>query len=463
VGNLLSDILRSGENREICSVLNVAYPNSLTRYRQSIQKHPQSNVLVVLPRKRSAKECAAFLKTFVNGLGIHVDFVADSHHLVNLSKKGIHVTTSACLFAAVSRGIPRMISSLGLVLLDDLELLDDEYELAISLLLHASQEFSVRIIGMSAALSDSSDLAEWLHVPPEALYSFRPADRDQALITLTQTFTIPHSAALLKAMSKPVHDAIRASPLNETAVVFVPTRFQCRMVATELITQCAIEMDVRGFLGGNLTAEEMDSHLAPLKDRSMYDALTHGIGFFHEGMEASDRLLVLELYTDGFIRVLLTPRESCWSLPVRAGAVIVMGTQYTYASPDGGERQVKDYTLQELVRMQSLAVRHGRQGKFYLMCQAEERDTFLRFLDDGLPLESSLADSDKITVWLREQRTTHSIQTKQDIMDVLSFTYLAKRIATNPTYYNTQPGGTNEALSRIADKLWEDTPEHPVE
>jgi antiviral helicase SLH1 len=49
----------------------------------------------------------------------------------------------------------------------------------------------------------------------------------------------------------------------------------------------------------------------------------------------SNRLLVLELVADGVIRVLVVPRESFWTLPVRGGLFVVMATQYMQVTPRG--------------------------------------------------------------------------------------------------------------------------------
>jgi len=45
------------------------------------------------------------------------------------------------------------------------------------------------------------------------------------------------------------------------------------------------------------------------------------------------------------------------------------------------------------------------------------------------------------------------VKEKQHIMDALSFTFLAHRVATNPAYYDCT-SSRDENLSRIVDKLW---------
>jgi len=104
--------------------------------------------------------------------------------------------------------------------------------------------------------------------------------------------------------------------------------------------------------------------------------------------------------------------------------------------------------------MQSRAVRHNRSGHFYLFCQAEAKDTFTRFLnDDGLPLESQLLETQHLQKWYQNRVKDGGIVGKQQAVDALSFTFLARRVVSNPMYYDASPNSRDENLSRILDRL----------
>ncbi|KAJ7068154.1 Sec63-domain-containing protein [Mycena amicta] len=347
-------------------------------------------VLIVAPNKSAASEILSELRV-ASIAGVVVE---SSNSLARPQGKVIRVITTRELLGAVSTRDPKLpLRGLDLVLCENLEQLDPAYELGVSLLRHAVQLCPTRFIGFSNSLRDPADLATWLNVDEAALLSFRPRDRDQSLATSTLTFTIPHSASLFKAMAKPTYSAIRSAAVGESAIVFVPSRGQCRPIAYDLITQCALEQETdKGFLPEGVSSDRLEDYLAHVVSR--------GIGFFHEGIQRSDRNLMLELYAEGIVRVLIVPRDSCWTLPVRAGVVVVMGTQYIHVPVDGGDnRQLRDYGLAEMVRMQSRAIRHTGIGHFHLFCQVEAKDTFMRFLSDGLPLESSLIGSPELRIW----------------------------------------------------------------
>lgn len=422
---------------------------------------PNSWVLVVAPQRSLATELVADLRPVSRVKGISVEILAPDSGLKTHKGKRIIVATAPSVLSALTKlrddNGSRALGGLRLVICENLELLNASYELAISALLHATQTQPTRFFGLSNSLNDAADLAAWLNVPPLGLHSFRASDRDQSLTMSTQTFNIPQSAALFKAMSKPAHSAIATTP-GEHAIVFIPSRGQCRPIARDLITQCVLESETdKGYLLDGVDPYHLEHLMTKIEDVSLVEFMTRGIGFYYEGMTRSDRTRTLELYADGIIRVLIVPHDSCWTLPVRAATVVVMGTQYLHLASGGDERQLRDYRLEELVHMQGRGVRHhGNGGHFYLFCQAEAKDTITRFLHDGLPLESQLLENSDLKRWYKARKQAGDIRNRQDGVDALSFTFLARRVMSNPIYYDASTGSRDDVLSRIVDTLESD-------
>ncbi|KAG0709510.1 Sec63-domain-containing protein [Suillus ampliporus] len=424
-----------------------------------LRRSRSSLVLFIVPNRSLATQSLLDFRAISNGLGVTVEFASGEGLFASCRTKTIRVVTPSGLLEAVGQYNLRHTNYPSLVVCDNLEQLDATYELSISLLRHTTQNSPTRYVGLSSSLNDPTDIASWLGVDTMALHSFRPTDRDQSLTITYQTFTIPHSAALFKSMSKPAYTAIQSVPSNESAIVFVPSRSHCRTVAQELITQCALNMETeRGFLPQSVPPLYVEDYSARLQDPTLVDFVTRGVGIFHSGLSKADRNLVLGLFAEGVVRVLLAPRDACWMLPVRAAAVVVMGTQYVHLERDGSGPQLRDYSLVDVVQMQSRAVRHDAPGHFFLFCQAEARDIFSKFLADGLPLESEVLESSVFEHWYRARRRDGSIRNKQDAVQALSFTLLARRLVSNPVYYDIEAGSQNEVLSRIVDRLEESLP-----
>ncbi|KAG2042976.1 Sec63-domain-containing protein [Suillus americanus] len=416
--------------------------------------HPRSLVLFIVPNRTLAAQSLLDFRAVSNALDVGIESSSGEGCFSPCRTSTIRVITPSGLLEAVDQHNLHHANYPSLVVCDNLEQLDATYELSISLLRHTTQNHPTRYVGLSTSLNDPTDIASWLGVDPMALHSFRPTDRDQSLTITYQTFTIPHSAALFKSMSKPAYMAIKSVPSRESAIIFVPSRSHCRTVAQELITQCVLNTETeRGFLPEFVPSLYIEDSSARLQDPTLVDFVTRGVGIFHSGMSKADRNLILELFAEGVVRVLLAPRDACWMLPVRAGAVVVMGTQYIHLERDGSGPQLRDYSLVDVVQMQSRAVRHDAPGHFFLFCQAEVRDTFSKFLAEGLPLESELLDSPVFEKWYKERRRDGSIRNKQDAVQALSFTLLARRLVSNPVYYDMEAGSQNEVLSRIVDRL----------
>ncbi|KAH9061031.1 Sec63-domain-containing protein [Lactarius vividus] len=424
---------------------------------ESLTRIPsQGYVLVVAPRHSVVTEWMLDLRGVPPLMGFSMKFVTGSGTFAPARSKEIRLTTSSHLVAALSeeKDLAHSYPGLQLVILENLEQLDPYYELAISSLLRVIRTQPTRVVGFSASLNDSGDLATWLNVAPSAFHSFRSSDRDQSLNVAVHTFAIPHSAALFKAMARPASTAILSVRLNP-AIVFVPSRAQCSSVALDLIVKCTLETGAEaGYLSPDVSPEFLQSYFYRLQDHSLSDLLSNGVGIFHPGMHKQDRATILELYTGGIVQVLVVAREACWTLPVRAAVVVVMGTQYISIHEDGERHQLRDYTLEELVHMQGRALRHGDMGHFHLFCQAEDKDTYMRFLEGGLPLESQLLQSDQLRQWYKHHRSRGHISSKQEGVQALSLTFLAQRIVSNPTYYDCK-GTRDERLSRIVDELEE--------
>jgi len=421
-------------------------------------------VLVITPRHSIVIEWMSDLRGMLTVMGFSISSVTGSRTLAPARDKEIRLTTPVHLLTALSgeKDLAQLFPGLELVILENLELLDPYYELAVSSLRRVIQTQPTRVVGFSASLNDATDLASWLDVTPSAFHAFRPSDRDQSLKVVAHTFAIPHSAALFKAMARPASAAI-LSVRPGPAIIFVPSRTQCASVALDLIVNCTLETGAEtGYLPPDVSPEFLQPQIIRrLRDpgpdgagAGLADFVSKGVGIFHRGLHAQDRAAILELYAEGVVRVLVVAREACRALPVRAAAVVVMGTQYFTVQDDGAGRQLRNYTLEELAHMQGRAVRHGDLGHFHLFCQAEDKDTYLRFLEGGLPLESRLLGSDQLRRWYRHHRDRGHIRNKQEGVQALSWTFLARRAASNPTYYDNK-GTRDDCLSRIVDELEE--------
>ncbi|BEI88967.1 uncharacterized protein CcaverHIS019_0203290 [Cutaneotrichosporon cavernicola] len=443
---------------------------------------PSALCVVVVPHFRAAAEAAARIRTVVpKNRAIRVANVRTSEAFQSAVavKGGRIVVATPSAFDGISQEHLRQLAvgDLSTVVFEDLHLLDAVYELTATKILSAARPARVRVVGLACSLSNPSDVSNWLGVEEQFRFNFLPRDRGSPVVVQLKTFTTPHSATLLKTMVKPVYDIVKEAPGN--VVVFVPSRAACQTVARDLVTQSGTEMDLNGFL--NAQRADVEPLVADLESR-LQEPLLYGIGYIVPTMRGADIARVLELFASGIIKVLIAPREACWTLPVRASSVAVMGAQYTHVS--GDERMTTNYGRHELVQMQAFAVASAHPaapgGRMHVLCQVEQQTSISRLLADGLPLESGLPSvlrrdvSPTLTVGgssnaeaVRVLETMFKARPappppaphrprvpdlrKRDAMDMIGWTLLGRRVRANPTFYGMFEGSEAEGLSRMVD------------
>ena len=469
----------------------------------AFRHEPQAVILVLAPTRDAVSDITARLDSIVPKMGVKVKRCLKGGDIVGLEAGTIAVATPAALLALEPAQLAQVLPTFSLFLFEDLHLMDELYELAITAILTVARPMKTRIVGLAVTLNDPTDLAEWLGVEENLRFSFLPIDRGNPITNQVKSYTIAHSATLLKVMVKPAYDVIKAAR-GAGVIVFVPSRGACRTVAADMVTQSGTEMDLNGFLGAPRADVEPLIQSKGLRDTALYEPLLHGIGYVSNTMAPQDLALVLELFASGILKTLIAPREACWTFPIRASPVVLMGAQYvrTTAGPGSGQaerdRQVVDYSRAELVRMQGFASMSasplgnavygngngevngdGAGGKVFILCQAEQAASIPRILNDGLPLESNLPallskdrsaiSSVAIAALERLLSAKHRElpprpqinrprmpdQRKADLMDVLNWTYLAKRTRSNPSYYALHNGYEVDGVSRMVDKWFE--------
>ncbi|KAJ2616612.1 Pre-mRNA splicing [Coemansia sp. RSA 1365] len=347
------------------------------------------------------------------------------------------------------------------------------YEVIVSRMRYmaAQLEQTIRVVALAVPLANARDVAAWIGAP--AVFNFHPAVRPVPLEIQIQTSTILHFASRMAALLAPVYRAvcgdpsgtrstrvaadamdIDAAPADATsqqpAIVFVPSRRQCRIVAGELLTRAAADGAPSRFLhADSVTVEAVADRVT---DRGLRELLVYGVGYYHEALSAGDRRLVCELFESGAIQVLVASRETCWALDgVHAHTVVIMGAERF----NGRQHRYTDYPVPEVLQMMGRASRpQDRQGLCVLMCMANKREFYKKFLYEPLPLESRL--DGQLHDPMNSEVVARTIESKQDAVDYLTWTLMYRRLVQNPNYYGLQ-GTSHEHLSSYLSELIEST------
>ncbi|KAI7854305.1 Sec63 Brl domain-containing protein [Circinella umbellata] len=349
------------------------------------------------------------------------------------------------------------VQNVSLFIADEMHVIGDEevgpiYEAIVSRMRYISSQTQhpIRVVALSTSVANARDLGEWLGATSHSVFNFHPSVRPVPLEIHIQSYNIPHFASLMMAMAKPTYLAITTHSADKPAIVFVPSRKQCRLTAFDIITYCVGDDQETRFL--KCSAEEIEPLLERVQDKTLVETLRHGIGYYHEALSKQDQRIVEQLYESGAIQVIVASRDTCWGIPMNSHMVVVMGTQYF----EGKEHRYVDYAMKDVLQMMGRACRprDDDTGKCVLMCQANKKEYYKKFLFEAIPVESHLDQA--LHDQFNAEIVTKTIENKQEAVDILTWSLLYRRMAHNPNYYGLS-GTTHRHLSDHLSELVENT------
>ena len=106
----------------------------------------------------------------------------------------------------------------------------------------------VRVVGLSTALANARDLADWLCVGSAGLFNFHPAVRPVQLEVHIHGFPGKHYCPRMATMNKPSFAAIQTHSPTKPTLIFVSSRRQTRLTAFDLVTYVAAEPNPKQWL-----------------------------------------------------------------------------------------------------------------------------------------------------------------------------------------------------------------------
>jgi activating signal cointegrator complex subunit 3 len=298
-----------------------------------------------------------------------------------------------------------------------------------------------RILGLSTALANPIDLADWIGIETKGhsvlamrgLYNFRPSVRPIPMDIHIQGYAGRHYCPRMATMNKPCYAAIKEYSPNNPTLIFVASRRQTRLTAMDLISYAASDENARSFLG--CSQDYIESIAESIQDDALRHTVVFGIGLHHAGLSSRDRDAVERLFLGGELQVLVATATLAWGVNLPARFVIVKGTEYF----DGKQSRYVDYPLTDVLQMIGRAGRPGFDtvGTALVMVEESKKSFYKKFLYCPFPVESCLG-----TYRMRENLNAEiAIGTVNSIVDAvgyLTWTFFARRVAANPSYYGAK-------------------------
>ncbi|KAI1779754.1 Sec63-domain-containing protein [Hypoxylon cercidicola] len=408
----------------------------------AFRERPGSKVVYIAPMKALVRERVKDWGARLTGpLGLKlVELTGDNTPDTRTIKDADIIVTTPEKWDGISRswqtrGYVRQVS---LVIIDEIHLLAGDrgpiLEIIVSRMNYIAQSTnnSVRLLGMSTACANATDLANWLGVK-EGLFNFRHSVRPVPLELYIDGFPeVRGFCPLMQSMNRPTFLAIKSHSPDKPVIVFVPSRRQTRLTAKDLINLCGMEDNPRRFV--NMSEEDLQLNLSRVKDDALKESISFGIGLHHAGLVESDRQLAEELFLNNKIQILVATSTLAWGVNLPAHLVVVKGTQFYDAKIEG----YKDMDLTDVLQMLGRAGRpqFDNSGVARIFTQDAKKDFYKHFLHTGFPVESSLHTV--LDNHLCAEVSAETITTKQDALDYLTWTFFFRRLHKNPSYYGLE-------------------------
>uniref|UniRef100_A0A672FSE4 Activating signal cointegrator 1 complex subunit 3 n=1 Tax=Salarias fasciatus TaxID=181472 RepID=A0A672FSE4_SALFA len=351
------------------------------------------------------------------------------------------------------------VQKVAILIIDEIHLLGEDRGPVLEVIVSRTNfisshtSMSVRVVGLSTALANARDLADWLGIGQVGLFNFRPSVRPVPLEVHIHGFPGQHYCPRMASMNKPTFQAIRSHSPAKPVLIFVSSRRQTRLTALDLIAFLATEDNPKQWL--HQDEREIEAIIATVRDSNLKLTLAFGIGMHHAGLHERDRKTVEELFVNCKIQVLIATSTLAWGVNFPAHLVVVKGTEYY----DGKSRRYVDYPITDVLQMMGRAGRpqFDDQGKAVILVHDIKKDFYKKFLYEPFPVESSLLSV--LSDHLNAEISAGTISSKQDAMDYITWTYFFRRLVMNPSYYSLEdisPESINKYLSGLVERSLRD-------
>uniref|UniRef100_A0A336MI52 CSON001544 protein n=1 Tax=Culicoides sonorensis TaxID=179676 RepID=A0A336MI52_CULSO len=346
------------------------------------------------------------------------------------------------------------VKDVALIVIDEIHLLGEDRGPVLEVIVSRTNFIAshttrtLRIVGLSTALANARDLADWLGIKDMGLYNFKPSVRPVPLAVHISGYPGKHYCPRMATMNRPAYQAIRQYSPCTPALIFVSSRRQTRLTALDLIAFLASEDNPKQF--AHIPDNEMEQILVGIKDTNLKLTLAFGIGLHHAGLQERDRKTVEELFLNRKIQVLIATATLAWGVNLPAHLVIIKGTEYY----DGKLKRYVDMPITDVLQMMGRAGRpqFGNEGVACVLVHDAKKNFYKKFLYDPFPVESSLLAV--LPDHINAEIVAGTVQTKQAVLDYFTWTYFFRRLLRNPTYYNlesVEPEQVNHFLMNLVE------------
>eukprot|EP01013_Petalomonas_cantuscygni_P032652 TRINITY_DN5927_c0_g1_i1.p1 TRINITY_DN5927_c0_g1~~TRINITY_DN5927_c0_g1_i1.p1 ORF type:complete len:2313 (-),score=404.58 TRINITY_DN5927_c0_g1_i1:3397-10335(-) len=429
------------------------------------QHAPQMKAVYIAPLKSLVRERMEDWKRRLHPLGLRVvELTGESSADTGAVESANVIITVPEKWDGLSRGWAkrRFVRDVGLLILDEVHIVGSERGAILEVIVSRARRLAVaagrecRMVAMSTAVANASDMAAWLDVLPEHVFNFKPHVRPVPMTVHIRSFPGEHYCPRMDAMNPSVFRCITEHGAGKPALVFVSSRRQTRLTAFALRDRllasgatcwgsgafAAVAGDVG--VASSSGARRSQGAYAQLgytdpADGALADVLPFGLGIHHAGLCLSDKQLVEGAFRDGHIGVLVATATLAWGVNLPAHLVVIKGTEYF----DGRTGRYVDFEATDVLQMMGRAGRpqYDTSAVSAIFVHEPKKAFYKKFLYEPFPVESQLHKV--LAPHVNAEIASGTVASRSDLIEYLSFTYLFRRLPQNPSFYGVEMPATS--------------------
>jgi ATP-dependent DNA helicase HFM1/MER3 len=357
---------------------------------------------------------------------------------------------------------PHVISTIVLLLIDEVHLLNEEHRgatleaiIARMKLLSTLPQFrsseirNYRTIALSATIPNMNELAEFLQVDLQKAMKifgeeFRPVRIEKHVFGYNNA---KNEYLFEKYLNYRLADLIIKYSENRPSLIFCQTQKGTIVAAQQLLT----DLGKSNYMNNNGSCDLMQlmNISQRIKDKSLSALVRHGIAFHNGSLCGEDRQLVEENYKKGLIKIICTTSTLAQGVNLPARLVIIKSTM-CYRGPKVG---YNEYTKMEIDQMIGRAGRpqFDTKGVAIIMTEKSNVDKYLDQTTEKQAIESHLKDN--IIEHINAEISQGTITDVESALIWLKNTFMYIRMKYHPEKYNIKKQIRMDVVSLVDEYL----------
>ncbi|KAH7862903.1 hypothetical protein Vadar_010909 [Vaccinium darrowii] len=441
----------TGAGKTNVAMLTILQQIALHRNDDGTIDHSKYKIVYVAPLKALVAEVVGNLSSRLQQYGVKVEELSGDQTLTRqqIEETQIIVTTPEKWDIITRKSGDRTYTQLvKLVIIDEIHLLHDnrgpvlESIVARTVRQIETTKEHIRLVGLSATLSNYEDVALFLHVDlNKGLFHFDNSYRPCPLAQQYIGITVKKPLQRFQLMNDVCYEKVIDIAGKHQVLIFVHSRNETAKTARS-IRDAALANDTLGrFLKeDSVSREVLHSKTEQVKSNDLKDLLPYGFAIHHAGMARADRTLVEDHFREGHVQVLVSTATLAWGVNLPAHTVIIKGTQI-YNPEKGAWTELSPLDVMQMLGRAGRP-QYDSYGEGIIITGHSELQYYLSLMNQQLPIESQFVS--KLADQLNAEIVLGTVQNAREACNWLSYTYLYVRMLRNPTLYGLAP----DALTR---------------